>query len=465
MLPSSFSIFDARIDAPTSPRFRPYSRHNFRQIPQMSLVSEELKFAIEVVSAVLPFRVNQFVIDELIDWSAVPDDPMFRLTFPQSELLLPHHFEEVANGLRHGGERDQINQTINRIRMELNPHPAGQVEHNVPWMDGQWLTGIQHKYRETVLFFPRQGQTCHAYCTFCFRWPQFVEADKLKFGMQEASLLVEYLTRHPHVTDILFTGGDPMVMRTRQLAEYIEPILKADLPNLRTIRIGTKALTYWPHRFLDMSDSDDLLRLFERVKHHQKNLVLMAHFNHPVELTPPQTQKAIRRILTTGAQIRTQSPLLAHINDSPQNWIDMWREQVHLGMVPYYMFLARDTGAHHYFGVPIVKGWNIFREAYQQVSGICRTVRGPSMSTHPGKVHVLGVSEINQDKVFILQFLQGRNPLWVRRPFLAQYDETATWLDELQPAFSDKFFFEDELKALTSRSQVIGAEQTCAVQP
>ncbi|MCB0845906.1 MAG: lysine 2,3-aminomutase, partial [Bacteroidetes bacterium] len=164
---------------------------------------------------------------------------------------------------------------------------------------------VQHKYRETVLFFPSNSQTCHAYCTFCFRWPQFVGIDELKFAMRETELLVKYLKIHPEVSDVLFTGGDPMVMSTKNFAGYINPLLEAKLPNLRTIRIGTKALGYWPYRFLTDKDADDMLRLFEKIVNRGIHLSIMAHFNHPRELKTPAVQQAIQRILGTGARIRT----------------------------------------------------------------------------------------------------------------------------------------------------------------
>ena len=56
------------------------------------------------------------------------------------------------------------------VRMRLNPHPAGQLALNVPDLGDEPVPGVQHKYPETVLLFPKQGQTCHAYCTYCFRW-------------------------------------------------------------------------------------------------------------------------------------------------------------------------------------------------------------------------------------------------------------------------------------------------------
>ncbi|PIX96720.1 MAG: lysine 2,3-aminomutase [Hydrogenophilales bacterium CG_4_10_14_3_um_filter_63_21] len=436
-------------------KYKAYSLNNFRDIPQMAAVSEALKFDIEVVGHVLPFKTNNFVVDHLIDWENVPLDPLFVLTFPQRDMLLPHHYDEIAGLIRAGADSAAIKTAANRIRLQLNPHPAGQVSHNIPSLEGEQLDGMQHKYRETVLFFPSQGQTCHAYCSFCFRWPQFVGLSDLKFASREVDRLIAYLQANPQVTDVLFTGGDPLIMSARNLALYIEPLLEADLPNLRRIRIGSKALSFWPYRFLggndieddSDNDSEDLLALFRKVSESGKHLAFMAHFNHPRELAPEPVQRAILRIRQTGAVIRTQSPLLRHINDEPAVWIEMWNRQVDLGCIPYYMFIARDTGAQHFFSVPLVRAWEIFREAYQHVGGLCRTVRGPSMSANPGKVQVLGVSEVNGEKVIQLRFIQGRNPDWVHRPFLARYDESATWLSELKPAFGEAhFFFQDELE-------------------
>jgi KamA family protein len=427
-----------------TPKFRPYNLANFRQLPQIRRLPQEHVFAMEVVAQVLPFRANNYVVDQLIDWDRVPDDPMFRLTFPQREMLLPHHFDQMAAVLKRGGSPREIFQVANRIRFELNPHPAGQIDENVPELAGEPLRGLQHKYNQTVLFFPSQGQTCHAYCSFCFRWPQFVGLDDLKFASEETEPLIEYVGRHPEVTDVLFTGGDPLIMKTRVLASYIEPLLDAGLPNLRSLRIGTKALAYWPYRFLTDNDADGLMDLFRKVVDRGVQVAFMAHFSHPAELQTEAVQAAIWRIRETGAVIRTQSPLLAHINDDPGVWSSMWKKQVQLGCVPYYLFVARNTGAKHYFGVPLVRAWQIFRQAYKGVSGLARTVRGPSMSARPGKIQVLGVNEVRGERVITLRFLQGRNPDWVMRPFFARYDETATWIDDLRPAFGEeKFFFEE----------------------
>jgi L-lysine 2,3-aminomutase len=128
----------------------------------MALLSEEELFDIEVVGNVLPFKVNNYVLDELIDWTNYQDDPIYRLTFPHRDMLKPENYERMAGVLRHTADKMEIRKIANEIRLQLNPHPAGQLELNVPEIEGVKLTGVQHKYRETVLFFPSSGQTCHS---------------------------------------------------------------------------------------------------------------------------------------------------------------------------------------------------------------------------------------------------------------------------------------------------------------
>jgi len=433
------------VDETTS--IKSYTLGNFRTIPQIQQISEETQFEMEVVGNVLPFKTNNYVVEQLIAWNNIPIDPMFVLTFPQKGMLIPEHYDKMASTLKSGADRKEIQRVANDIRLKLNPHPAGQMELNVPQLkDGTKLYGMQHKYDETCLFFPSQSQTCHAYCTFCFRWPQFVGMDEMKFAMREGEQLVQYLKEHPEISDVLFTGGDPMIMKASMFSVYTDALLDAKLPNLKTIRIGTKAVSYWPYKFLTDSDADETLKNFEKIVKSGTHLAIMAHFNHLAELSTDPIKEAIKRIRNTGAEIRTQSPLLAHINDDADMWAKMWQKQVSLGCIPYYMFVVRDTGAQQYFGVPLVKAEKIFRAAFRKVSGLARTVRGPSMSATPGKVHVLGVSEINGQKVMALQLLQGRESEWVGVPFFAKYDENAIWLDDLEPAFGEKFFFEDDLK-------------------
>jgi KamA family protein len=426
-----------------------YGLKDIDRIPQLQMLSKEERFAIKVVSNVLPFRTNNYVVEELIDWNNIPNDPMFQLTFMQKDMLSKEQFDWMAEVLLKTSSTHEIKQTAEEIRLELNPHPAGQMTLNVPELNDEAVPGVQHKYRETCLIFPSSGQTCHAYCTFCFRWAQFVGMNELRFATDESRRFQRYIKNHKELTDILITGGDPMIMNLNNLKEYIEPFLQPEFDHIRTIRIGTKSVAYWPYRFVTDKDSDGILRLFEKVVSSGKHLAIMGHYNHWVELSTDVAKEAVKRIRNTGAQIRTQSPLIKHVNDDPDVWARMWKDQVKLGCIPYYFFVERNTGAKEHFEIPLVRAFQIFSDAYKQVSGVARTVRGPSMSALPGKVAIEGISEINGQKVFVLNILQGRNPDWCKKPFFAKYNPNATWLSDLQPAFGEeKFFYQDELNEL-----------------
>ena len=310
-----------------APKFQAVIRSNVEKTPQWASLDPELREGIEVLSLVLPFRTNKYVMDELIDWTNVPNDPIFNLVFPRSGMLEEDEFNEVRDLVRNEAAKPEIDAAVERIRNRLNPHPAGQMTHNVPHVDGEPIPGLQHKYRETVLFFPAHGQTCHAYCTFCFRWAQFIGDEDLKFANKEVDQLVRYLRQHPEVSDVLFTGGDPMVMKAKVLERYIRPILEdPELEHIRTIRIGTKSVAYWPQRYVSDADADDVLRLFEDVVKSGRTLGIMGHYSHGVELKTDVSREAIRRIRSTGANIRMQSPVIRHVNDDAGIWKDMWRE-------------------------------------------------------------------------------------------------------------------------------------------
>jgi KamA family protein len=418
--------------------YRAITRHNIHELPQYDRLDPIQQETIQTVSAIFPFRTNPHVVDQLINWDDIPNDPIFQLTFPQRGMLADDEYEQVQQALGYGDRARQM-EAIHRIQMRYNPHPAGQKTHNVPRLNGERIPGVQHKYAETVLYFPAQGQTCHAYCSYCFRWAQFIGDQDLKFAAHSPERLVAYLGSKPQVTDVLFTGGDPAIMKTKLLRRHIEPLLSPSLAHVQTIRIGTKALAYWPYRFVTDPDADDLLQLFEEIIASGRHVAIMAHFSHHREMEPSIAQKAIRRLRDIGVEIRMQAPLMRRINDDPTVWATMWRKGVKLGMIPYYMFISRDTGPQNYFEVSLAQAWRIFRTAYSQVSGLGRTVRGPVMSATPGKVMVNGLATIRGQQVFVLQFLQGRDAKWVGRPFLARFDPAATWLTDLQAAFADEF--------------------------
>jgi KamA family protein len=444
-----------QLTVPDSPlagrRFRAYTAKHLDALIARAGLDASQRLAVQAVATVLPFRTNAYVVEQLIDWDAAPDDPIYRLVFPQADMLPEADIRTIAGLLASGAPEGEVRAAAHQVRMRLNPHPAGQLALNVPDLADGPLPGIQHKYPETVLVFPKQGQTCHAYCTYCFRWAQFVDEPDLKMATADVDRVVAYLRAHQEVTSVLITGGDPMIMGAPVLRRYVEPLLGAGLDHIESIRIGTKSLAYWPQRFVSDPDADDTLRLFEQVAESGRTLAFMSHFSHPRELEPGLVEEAVRRIRAAGAVIRTQAPLIRSINDNPAIWADMWRSQARMGMIPYYMFIERDTGPQDYFAVPLARACEVFQDAYRSVSGLCRTVRGPSMSATPGKVCVDGVVEVAGEKVFALHLIQARDPGLVGKPFFAQFDPGAVWLSDLEPAFASRFPFEsdpDELPGL-----------------
>lgn len=407
------------------------------------------------VSHIITFKTTDHMVNNLIDWNKVPDDPMFQLSFPQPDMLPKTVVDSIKElSKKHDPSTNEFKKGIFEIGKLMNPHCAAQHA-NKPKLvqeDGsiKKIDGLQHKYRETCLYFYKPAQHCFSNCTYCFRWPQLIGFEP--FQNENPKELFDYLSMKKMLTDVLFTGGDPGTLNVKHWEKLLLPMIEGEykdkLQHIVNLRIGTRALTFWPERFVSDPDSTELLKLFEKVNtQSNKQIQIMSHLSHFQELEPEITHQAIRNLRDAGCNIRSQSPIIKHINDDANIWSTKWTKEVSLGIIPYYMFVERDTGPKAYFEIPLVRALDMFNEAHANVSGLARTVRGPSMSCTPGKVRVTGVSEIGGEKVFTLQFLQGRNADWCKRLFYAKYDPQASWMDDLKPAFGEeKFFFEDELQ-------------------
>ena len=128
-------------------KYRVYTNRDIDQLPPLRKLTEAERNAMKAVSAVLPFRVNNYVIEDLIDWSEIPNDPIYQMTFPQPAMLEPEDFSTMYALVHRGADNDEIRDAARQIQLRMNPHPSGQVELNVPELDGRRLEGLQHKYR------------------------------------------------------------------------------------------------------------------------------------------------------------------------------------------------------------------------------------------------------------------------------------------------------------------------------
>src|SRR2546421_4622312 len=131
---------------PAGRRFRAFTAKHLDTLVQRAGLSATERLAIKAVGMVLPFRTNSYVVDTLIDWDAAPDDPIFRLVFPQRAMLPETDVSRIARLLSSGAPAAEVRQAVHEIRMRLNPHPAGQLALNVPDLGDEPLPGVQHKY-------------------------------------------------------------------------------------------------------------------------------------------------------------------------------------------------------------------------------------------------------------------------------------------------------------------------------
>ena len=130
--PSANRPRDQKESARKTTKFQALTRRNLDSISQYGNVTGDDLFAMKVVSAVLPFRTNRYVIEHLIDWDRVPDDPVYKLVFPQRGMLGDGDFRRIADLMVRDATPQEIERAAADIRANLNPHPAGQRELNIP---------------------------------------------------------------------------------------------------------------------------------------------------------------------------------------------------------------------------------------------------------------------------------------------------------------------------------------------
>ncbi len=328
------------------------------------------------------FRANDYYLG-LIDWND-PHDPIKQLIIPRAEELSDW------------GKLDASNEAAVTV-----------------------ARGVQHKYPHTVLLLC--NEVCGAYCRYCFRKRLFMdENDEVT---NDVSAGIDYIRGNPNVTNVLLTGGDPLLMSTRRLREILDALRAID--HVRIIRIGSKMPAFDPWRILRDQELQNLLRTHSTPR---KRIYLMAHFDHPRELTDAAVE-GIDCFLKCGVICVNQCPLIKGINDDPRVLSDMYRELSFIGCPPYYLFQGRPTAGNEPYEIPIVRGWNIFREALRLGSGLARRAKYV-MSHETGKIEILAVD----DQHIYLRYHRAKDAANRGRFMIYRRDDDAYWLDHLEPA-------------------------------
>ncbi|MFW5721056.1 MAG: hypothetical protein ACOCWW_01570 [Bacteroidota bacterium] len=414
----------------------------------------------ELFIKIYRFMATRHVLNS-IDWNNFEKDSLFQLVFPQPEMVDPDFRKEFFK-LADNDEKAQ-EALIQDYIHKTNPHDGKQLL-NKPWFENEdgdlvILEGSQHKYPQCQLLFDKTTQSCFAFCTYCFRHAQ-VRGDEDMFIQEDVQPMIEYLKKHKEVTDLLITGGDGAYMPYERLEQYILPFIdEPELSHIKTLRIGSRVLSYEPEMLLK-DDYNKFLDLFKKLVDNGIQVAFMSHFSTPREVLNPLTIAAIRRLRAHGVNVKSQSPMMNHISlftdengevdidKSAQNWIDLGNIFAMVSVGFHSIYCARPTGEHHYFTVPLTYINKVFSKIYRSLPSINRPSRYITMTSSGGKISMLGEVEVNGKKAFALKFNEARNMEWMDKVFLAKYDDQENTIANLPPFEGEKHFYEDELKEI-----------------
>ena len=352
------------------------------QIPQLS---EAERSDLEKVNEQFVFRTNDYY-QSLIDWND-PDDPIRRIVMPDIQEL------------DDWGQLDASNEEkYTKVK------------------------GLEHKYTSTALLLV--NEVCAAYCRFCFRKRLFMdENDEVTKDISEG---LEYIRKHKEITNVLLTGGDPMIMSTSKLEPIIKQIREID--HVKIIRIGTKIPAFNPHKIVNDPSLHEMIKTYSK---DEKKIYIMAHFNHPRELTEIAV-KGLNMLMQSGAIVVNQTPLIKGVNDDPDVLAELFNRLSFIGVPPYYVFLCRPTLGNEPFAIPVEDGYEIFEAARNKCSGLAKRAR-LVMSHETGKVEMVGMSD---GQVFF-KYNRSANVENNAKFLVFESNPDAYWFDDYEEAFME----------------------------
>jgi KamA family protein len=348
---------------------------NIEKIPHLT---NEEKIALKKVIERFVFRVNDYYLS-LIDWSD-PNDPLRRLVIPSN------------NEMEEYGRWDASDEDTNYV-----------------------VKGCQHKYSTTALLLV--SEVCGAYCRYCFRKRLF--RSDVKEVMSDVSEGLNYIERTPEINNVLLTGGDPFMLSTQKLRMIIERL--RTIEHVKIIRIGSKMVVFNPMRIYE---DEELLELINKHSTAEKRIYIMAHINHPREITA-ETRKAVQALHDAGAVIVNQTPVLNGINDDPMVLANLLDQLSWAGVAPYYFFVNRPVAGNKSFVLTLEKVYRIVEEAKARTSGLGKRVK-LVMSHTSGKIEILA---IENGKAY-LKYHQSRDEEYGKLMIL-DCPENAAWFDDL----------------------------------
>ena len=277
--------------------------------------------------------------------------------------------------------------------------------------------GVLHKYGYTALVVATEY--CSMYCRHCFR--KRLVGLSTEHTVTNFLAAADYIADHPEITNVVISGGDPMLMKTSVLKRMLDALRKID--HLNYVRIGTRAPVVFPMRLFE-DELIDYLADFNK----DKALYVPTHFNHAKEITPEATE-AVARVRSAGITVNNQSVLLRGVNDSVEALSDLMNGLLKIGVNPYYLYQCMPVSrVRHHFQVPLKEGVDMVDEARRHMDGYAK--RFKFIIGHDiGKLEICGRVG---DKLLLKQIhARAGDEKEASRILVRQLTETGGWLDDL----------------------------------
>jgi lysine 2,3-aminomutase len=249
--------------------------------------------------------------------------------------------------------------------------------------------------------YPRRGvflvsSECAMYCRFCNRKRAVGKGHAWEESTEET---LRYLEKHDEVSEVILSGGDPLMLAPARLA-YILERLRSN-KKIRVVRISTRLPVVFPEGVRQ-----------EHVKAIRKHapVWVIIHINHPKEVTS-QFAEVVKMLRKAGALLISQTVLLRGVNDCPHILSGLFERLVRLGVKPYYLFQLDDAQGAQHFKVRLSTGLALMRELRRSLSGLCIPQYALDITGGVGKIP-LEAACVNRSKrkgkILVLRNLEGK---------------------------------------------------------
>lgn len=220
----------------------------------------------------------------------------------------------------------------------------------------QVTKNLIHRYPNRALFLPTT--TCPIICRYCFRKNELYDNQTFKQNLDET---LTYLTAHPEIEEIIFTGGDPLILSNEKIENYFEAFSK--IPTIKYIRFHSRTPVILPSRI-----DNGLIEVLNKFKKNFKQIVLMIHINHCDEIDHDLIQ-AIQLLRSNQIMIFSQTVLLKDVNDHAETLSNLFHELGNHGVIPYYLHHPDEAAGTKHFYLSLESGRKIYHQLRKSLPG------------------------------------------------------------------------------------------------